>query len=153
MNLNSMLRMKPVSLLFLMAFLFAPACALASEEKAGAEFRITLFHMSESKGDNGSSSSSGGHEYLERILAVRSDGVERVFDLPLDAKDEKRQINWQFPVRVFLRQVTAAFEFSIEESWSNVEMHGSKPPKYRQRRAGRGISRGMHFRWNVTPMQ
>ena len=94
--------MKPVALCLLAALLSAPTCARASEEQAGDEFRITLFHESETTGDNGSSSSSsGGHEYLERILAVRADGVERVYDIPLDADDEERLINWQFPVRIF----------------------------------------------------
>ena len=87
---------------FLLICLSAPVCAEGLEEKTGDEFRITLFHESESKGENGSSSSSsGGHEYLERILAIRPDGVERLYDIPLPADDDHRLINWQFPVRVF----------------------------------------------------
>lgn len=94
--------MKPASLALLLALLLAPTCALASGEKPGDEFRITLIHKSESEGDDGSSSSSGGgHEYLERVLDVRSNGVERVYDIPLEPSDEGRLINWQFPVRVF----------------------------------------------------
>lgn len=49
-----------------------------------------------------SSSSSSGHEtILERVAAVRQDGLELVYDLPKDATKEDRARNWQFPARVF----------------------------------------------------
>lgn len=69
----------------------------------GDVFRITQTHSSESKGDNGSSSSSrGGHEYVERVDAVGSEGTERTFDITLDPDDERRLIEWQFPARVLV---------------------------------------------------
>lgn len=69
----------------------------------GDEFRITLTHSSESKGDNGSSSSSrGGHEYVERVDAAGPEGTERTFDITLEPDDERRLIEWQFPARVLV---------------------------------------------------
>jgi hypothetical protein len=92
--------MRYVCLPILLLVLSAPVCAQTLEQ-TGDEFRITLFHQSESKGENGSSSSSsGGHEYLERIAAVRSEGVERIYDIPLEAGDEARLVTWQFPVHI-----------------------------------------------------
>ena len=69
----------------------------------GDVFSITLTHISESKGDNGSSSSSrGGHEYVERVDAVGSEGIERTFDITLHPDDERRLIEWQFPAQVLV---------------------------------------------------
>lgn len=73
----------------------------AAEPVVGDEYRIILNHTNESTRGTGSSSSRGGHEYVERILAVRAEGVEREFDLPLAPDDEARLIGWRFPVRVF----------------------------------------------------
>ena len=70
-------------------------------ETPGDVFRITLTYSSESKGDNGSSSSSrGGHKYVERVDAVGPEGTERTFDITLEPGDERRLIVWQFPARV-----------------------------------------------------
>lgn len=94
--------MKRMMVCILLAVLSAPAWGQAQVEKVGDQFQITLFHKSESKGENGSSSSSsGGHEYLEQILSVGENGVERRYDIPLSPDDDERLINWQFPVRVF----------------------------------------------------
>lgn len=94
--------MKSAPLPLLLFMLPVPADAQVPDEAAGDAYRITLFHEWESKDDNGSSSnSSGGHQYVERILTVRPNGVERVYDLPLETDDDQRLINWYFPVRVF----------------------------------------------------
>ena len=86
---------------FLLAIWSGPTFAQVSDETAGDRFRITLFHETESKGENGSSSSSsGGHEYLEEIAAVRADGVERIYDVPPEPESDERLIAWQFPVHV-----------------------------------------------------
>lgn len=99
---NNIQRMIRVLVLILLAILSAPAWGQAQDGKVGDQFQITLFHESESKGENGSSSSSsGGHEYLEQILFVGEDGVERRYDITLEPDDDRRLINWQFPVRVF----------------------------------------------------
>jgi hypothetical protein len=88
-------------LAFLLAIWSGPTFAQISDEIAGDRFRITLFHETAAKGEDGSSSSSrGGHEYLEEIAAVRADGVERIYDVPLEPDSEERLITWQFPVHV-----------------------------------------------------
>lgn len=85
----------------LLTMISAPVLAQGPVEQMGDSFRITVFHKSESKGETGSSSSSGGHEYIEHIAAIREGGVERVYDIPRDLADESRLIDWQFPVQVF----------------------------------------------------
>ena len=79
----------------------APYRGGASEPKVG-DYAITVVHTSESLSEDGNSSgsSNGHHEYLERVVAVRLDGVERVFDLPREADRKDRLLSWQFPVRV-----------------------------------------------------
>ncbi|WP_168707865.1 hypothetical protein [Sphingopyxis sp. PAMC25046] len=101
MNQHNVPTMKLATLCVLLVFLSAPVWGQAQDEKIGDQFRITLFHQSESKGENGSSSSSsGGHEYLEQILALRDNGVERLYEIA-EPDDKARLINWQFPVRIF----------------------------------------------------
>ena len=85
----------------LLAALSAPAWGQAQVEQVGDQFQITVFHKSESKSEGSTSTSSGGHAYLEQILSVSEDGVERSYDLPLSPDDDERIINWQFPVRLF----------------------------------------------------
>ena len=78
-----------------------PAFCRTSAEEVGDRFRITLHHTFESEdGEGSTSSSTGTHAYLQQVRAVRPDGVEKVYDLPLGGDDEKRLVNWQFPVRV-----------------------------------------------------
>lgn len=94
--------MKHASICVLLTLLSASAWGQVQDENVGDQFRITLSYNSETKGENGSSSSSSGsHEYLEQILSIRDDGVERLYDIPLESGDEGRLISWQFPVRVF----------------------------------------------------
>ena len=94
--------MKHVSLALLLTVCSAPVWAQVADEREGDRFRITLLHESERKGENGSSGrSSGRHEYIEQILAVRQDGIERLYDIPREPDDEDHLIDWQFPVRVF----------------------------------------------------
>lgn len=85
---------------FLLVSVSGEAFAQSPFDRVGDEYRITLVYSTESKGDGSSSSSNGSHEYVERIDAVRDDGVERVFDLPPELTAEERLLNWQFPVRV-----------------------------------------------------
>lgn len=93
--------MKPILAILLVVSLSAEGRAQNLEEMAGDRHRISVTHESESTGDGSSSSSRGGHEYIERIVGVRPDGTERVYDLPLEPSDDQRPINWHFPVRVF----------------------------------------------------
>lgn len=49
----------------------------------------------------GHSSSSGRSALIERVLAVRPNGLELEFDLPQEIPAEQRNSVWQYPVRVF----------------------------------------------------
>lgn len=101
MKRHKIQHIKQMMVCILLAILSNPAWGQAQDETVGDQFQIILFHKSESRGENGSSSSSsGGHEYLEHILSVGEDGVQRRYDVPLDPDDDGRLINWQFPVRV-----------------------------------------------------
>lgn len=79
----------------------APVSAQEPDERAGDSFRITVLHESKSEGETGSSSSSGGHEYIEQVVAVRQGGVERIYDVPREPDEGSRLIDWQFPVQIF----------------------------------------------------
>lgn len=66
------------------------------------DHRIAVQVDSTSKDQQGSSSSSHDlWEYVERIVAVRTDGVEIVYDLPSSATEQERAAEWMFPARVF----------------------------------------------------
>jgi hypothetical protein len=78
-----------------------PVSAQEPDERAGDSFRITVLHESKSEGETGSSSSSGRHEYIEQVVAVRQGGVERIYDVPREPDEGSRLIDWQFPVQIF----------------------------------------------------
>ena len=70
--------------------------------RVGETFEIKRVKDSVSEGPNGSSGSTHDLDTLiERIEAVRPDGVEVVFDLPQGTSAEERRQSWQFPARVF----------------------------------------------------
>jgi hypothetical protein len=70
--------------------------------RVGETYEITKIRDSTSEGPNGSSGSSHDEDTLiERVEAVRPDGVELVFDLPQGTTAEERRQTWQFPARVF----------------------------------------------------
>lgn len=70
-------------------------------DQPGDAYEIRLTNVTESSSDDGSSSSSrSGGSLIERVVAVRDDGVELEFDLPADATDAERARDWQWPARV-----------------------------------------------------
>ena len=69
--------------------------------REGEEFEIRTSYATRSGSDDGASSSSNGRNaYVERVVAVRPDGVEVEFDLPSDTSAEDRKRVWQYPARV-----------------------------------------------------
>lgn len=70
-------------------------------DRAGDRYEISLERVSETRGDRSSGNSSSGFTMIERVIAVRDDGLELEFDLPDDASGEDRALSWQFPARVF----------------------------------------------------
>ena len=74
---------------------------LPPQDRVGDAYEIRLMNTSETSSDDGSSGSSrSGGILVERVVAVRDDGVELEFDLPSDATAEDRARDWQWPARV-----------------------------------------------------
>ncbi len=70
-------------------------------QDAGATFEITASYRTTHESEESSGSSGGKNVYLEEILAVRADGVEKRYSLPTRPDRQTDNLaNWQFPVRV-----------------------------------------------------
>lgn len=75
-----------------------PATATA---QAGEEHEISNSYETFEESSDGSSASARGQDViLERVIAVREDGLELEFDLPRQAMAQDRARAWQFPARV-----------------------------------------------------
>ncbi|MDI1327472.1 MAG: hypothetical protein PSV23_11820 [Brevundimonas sp.] len=73
----------------------------AVQDHVGDVYELRLKNTTESSTDDGSSGSSqSGGLLVERVVAVRDDGVELEFDLPPEATAEDRAGDWQWPARV-----------------------------------------------------
>lgn len=70
-------------------------------DKVGDTYEISLESKSESAGSFSSGSSTSRQVMIERVVALRQDGLELEFDLPADTSEEDRSRAWQFPARVF----------------------------------------------------
>lgn len=93
--------MKSIFVSVACVFLSVPAAAQEYADTVGDSYKITLKRTSESKTDDGSSSSSSvSHAYVEHIDAVGPEGTQRTFDVSLDEGEERHSANWQFPARV-----------------------------------------------------
>jgi len=78
----------------------ADAQALQSGPNAGDAYEITMIREASQRGSDESSSNSYDKDTLiERVIGIRTDGLELEYDLPADSKD--RSSTWQFPARVF----------------------------------------------------
>lgn len=73
-------------------------------DRVGDVYELTLRNTRQSSTSDGSrGTSSSGGVLIERVVAIRSDGLELEFDLPADATAEDRARNWQWPVQVLWR--------------------------------------------------
>jgi hypothetical protein len=91
-------------------FAIALACALVppahgSQQEAGPRagdvYEISTEQLwSENSGEGSDGSSQSRDVTIERVIAVRDEGIELEFDLPADASAENRVAIWQFPLRV-----------------------------------------------------
>ncbi len=96
--------MKFIGIAAVIAALLSPAVAAPSHPapQVGDTYEITMIRESSQKGDSGSSGTSFDKDTLvERVTAVRADGVELEYDLPKAATTDERGASWQFPARVF----------------------------------------------------
>lgn len=74
----------------------------SSPYQPGESYAIRIDRESSEQGSNGSSGSSSDRDtIIERVIAVRPDGLELEYDLPKELTREERASSWQFPVRVF----------------------------------------------------
>jgi len=92
-----MLRVIP----FVVAASFAAAAA-AQQPRVGETYELKMVQEASGKDSHGGESSSyDGDALIERIIAVRQDGVELEYDYPKEATAEERASDWKFPVRLF----------------------------------------------------
>ena len=83
--------------------LVLPINARAQTPSVGDEVVIRKsYETSNEMSDGSSTGSSRGHDsLLERVVTIREDGKELIYDLPKSAKKEDRARYWQFPAHVF----------------------------------------------------
>lgn len=82
----------------------AAAQQLPPGSAIGSVSSITIESTRESKGSDDSSSSSFDRDTLiEHVVEQRQDGVVLDYALPSSATTDEREIEWQFPVRVLVR--------------------------------------------------
>jgi hypothetical protein len=92
-----MLRVIP----FVVAASFA-AVAAAQHPRVGETYELKMVEETLAKDNHGGDSSSYDRDTLiERIIAVRPDGVELEYDLPKAVTAEERASDWKLPVRLF----------------------------------------------------
>jgi hypothetical protein len=73
-----------------------------SAPRVGDTYEIILARDSSKEGSKGSSGSSHDKDtIIERVIGLRTDGLELQYDLPNTATPDDRARNWQFPARVF----------------------------------------------------
>jgi hypothetical protein len=79
------------------------AAPMQSASRVGDTVEITLERDSSQRSNDGMSegSSHDQNTVIERVTAVRGDGLELEYDLPKTATEDQRASQWQFPARVF----------------------------------------------------
>lgn len=80
----------------------ARAEPLSRGPQAGETYEISMERESTEESSDGSSGSSSDRDtIIERVIAVRNDGLELEYNLPKETSTEERASDWQFPARVF----------------------------------------------------
>jgi hypothetical protein len=88
--------------LFVSAILFVSTNANTQTSSVGDEVEIRKSYENSSESSDGSSGNSSGRDgLLERVVSIREDGRELIYDLPKSATKGDRARNWQFPAHVF----------------------------------------------------
>ena len=95
--------MQRATIILSLALTLAATAAAMPGPRVGEAFQIASDREMEEHGnrdDSGRSTSTDRGSYLERVTAVRSDGVVLEYDLPAKATSDDRASNWQFPFQV-----------------------------------------------------
>ena len=88
--------------LFILAAALLPAVGAAQQPRVGETYEITMVQETSQKDSDGGGGSSHDKDTLvEKVIAVRPDGVELEYDLPKAVTAEERASDWKFPARVF----------------------------------------------------
>ncbi len=96
------MRFIPIFFMTLLAVGPAHAQPLQRTIQVGDVYQITRQAETANQSSDGSSGSSHDNDALmERVIAVREDGVELEYDLVSDISAEDRARQWEFPVQVF----------------------------------------------------
>lgn len=113
------------------------------------EFEITKSYETKQQTSDGiSSGSSNGHDtILERVIAMRDDGMELEYDLPHDATAQDRARQWQFPVRIFKPAMGPMKLLNADELSARVD-RWLKAASWTREACGRWI-----FTWNAFRIQ
>jgi hypothetical protein len=98
--------MKSLGLIYKVASLLLPAVSalagVGTAPQVGDAYVITLVKDSSQHGAHGSSGSTHDKDTIvERVIALRADGLELEYDLPSTATADERAREWQLPARVF----------------------------------------------------
>jgi hypothetical protein len=78
-----------------------PASAQPAD-RVGDTYEISLELVSDTSSAMSSGSSRDRYVLIERVIALREDGIELEFDLPKEIPEEDRVKAWQYPARVLL---------------------------------------------------
>ena len=139
-------------MLALAAALFATADANPSA-RVGEAFRITTDREMEEHGnrdDSQQGSSTDRDSYVERVAAVRPDGVVLEYDLPPEATSDDRASNWQFPFQVLKAQNGALRLLNAPELAERID-HWLKAAAMPRAACGKLIFTWNAFRINCDP--
>jgi hypothetical protein len=95
--------MRWISFLAAVAALVSPVLAARAEpDRVGDRWEIDrVLETRSSDGEGSSSESHSSAAIVERVVAVRPDGLELEYDLSGDAGADDRAAQWQWPARIF----------------------------------------------------
>lgn len=96
------MRMIAAAAATLLPILAARAEPPAAGPRVGDVYAIMRsYQTSEQDSDGSGGTSSGRDATIERVIALRDDGLELEYDLPSEVTAEDRARQWQFPARIF----------------------------------------------------
>ncbi|MBN8816690.1 MAG: hypothetical protein J0J06_14730 [Sphingomonas sp.] len=100
-----------------------PVVALLLAQPAGGTYELRLERTSAEKtaDDKSTSSSFDRDTVLERVVAVRDDGIELEYDNPSGSTDDDRARNWLLPFRVFRPRAGPTLLLNADELASRAD--------------------------------